>query len=193
MEDTLNNSNDLFLSFRKEMEDMSKKTKRLEKENETFRRKHDATNANIFRMAEEREGLKRRQDAAEKKGEKLMAIIRSMQQQGRKVPPTAAGVVEGYEGGGEAVEAEGFEGSEYSGDEEEEEDEEDDDEAAEEEAEPDAAGESEEEVVERGEKPRVFGPERPPLNPQSQAQPQAQAQQPQHQPQPQARVATNGH
>lgn len=134
---------------------MSKKTKRLEKENETFRRKHDATNANIFRMAEEREGLKRRQDAAEKKAEKLMAIIRSMQQQGRKVPASAAGVVEGEE--------EGYEGSEYSGDEEEEEDDEEEGEEEEE------YGESEEDN-----RPRVFGPERPP-------QPQ------------QARVATNGH
>lgn len=170
---------------------MSKKTKRLEKENETFRRKHDATNANIFRMAEEREGLKRRQDAAEKKGEKLMAIIRSMQQQGRKVPPSAAGVVEGYEGGGDGeaeAEAEGFEGSEYSGDEEEEGDEEEDEDDDDEDDEEDEEGESEEETVEREEKPRVFGPERPPQNhqPQPQAQPQAQ-------PQPQARIATNGH
>lgn len=138
------------------MEDMSKKTKRLEKENETFRRKHDATNANIFRMAEERESLKRRQDAAEKKAEKLMAIIRTMQQQGRKVPASAAGVVEGEE--------EGYEGSEYSGDEEEEED---DEEGGEE-------GEEEEYEESEEERPRVFGPERPP---------QAQ----------QARVATNGH
>lgn len=131
------------------MEDMSKKTKRLEKENETFRRKHDATNANIFRMAEEREGLKRRQDTAEKKAEKLMAIIRSMQQQGRKVPASAAGVVEGEE--------EGYEGSEYSGDEEEEgDDDEGDDEEGDEEEDDDEYGESEEE------RPRVFGPERPP-------------------------------
>ncbi|RAL59921.1 hypothetical protein DID88_000547 [Monilinia fructigena] len=36
VEDTLNNSNDLFLTFRKEMEEMSKKTKRLEKENNGF-------------------------------------------------------------------------------------------------------------------------------------------------------------
>ena len=131
---------------------MSKKTKRLEKENETFRRKHDATNANIFRMAEEREGLKRRQDAAEKKAEKLMAIIRSMQAQGRKVPASATGVVEGEE--------EVYEGSEYSGDEEEEEDEEE--------------GEEEDYAESEEDRPRVFGPERPP-------QPQ------------QPRVATNGH
>lgn len=54
VEDTLNNSNDLFLTFRKEMEEMSKKTKRLEKENLNLTRKHDLTNRNILEMAEER-------------------------------------------------------------------------------------------------------------------------------------------
>src|ERR1700712_442791 len=54
VEDTLNNSNELFLTFRKEMEEMSKKTKRLEKENLTLTRKHDQTNRNILEMAEER-------------------------------------------------------------------------------------------------------------------------------------------
>lgn len=54
VEDTLNNSNDLFLTFRKEMEDMSKKTKKLEKDNEAYRRKDTALNQSILKMAEER-------------------------------------------------------------------------------------------------------------------------------------------
>jgi len=54
VEDTLNNSNDLFMTFRKEMEDMSKKTKRLERENENLKRKHDQVNGNILKMAEDR-------------------------------------------------------------------------------------------------------------------------------------------
>ncbi|SPN98976.1 related to muscle-derived protein [Cephalotrichum gorgonifer] len=183
VEDTLNNSNDLFLSFRKEMEDMSKKTKRLEKENETFKRKHDATNANIFRMAEEREELKRRQDGAEKKAEKLMAIIRNMQQQGRKVPASAAGVVEGYEDGGSGHVVEEEEEEEEE-DEEEDEDEEDDDrdnnegseysgDEEEREVAGGGAGPAREQRAEGGASAsaarRVFGPERP------------------------ARVETNGH
>lgn len=94
VEDTLNNSNDLFLSFRKEMEDMSKKGKRLEKENEALKRQKEATAANIIRMAEERQDWKNRIDGAEKKTEKLMSIIQQMQQQGRKVPPGMTATVD---------------------------------------------------------------------------------------------------
>ncbi|CAI4210294.1 unnamed protein product [Parascedosporium putredinis] len=123
VEDTLNNSNDLFLSFRKEMEDMSKKTKRLEKENETYKRKHDATNANIFRMAEEREEAKKREEESSKKSEKLMSIIRTMQQQGRKMPPGAAEILEscGSSSGGHGE-------SEYSNEDDPEDDEDEDEE-----------------------------------------------------------------
>jgi hypothetical protein len=94
VEDTLNNSNDLFLSFRKEMEDMSKKGKRLEKENEALKRQKEATSTNIIRMAEERQQWKKKTESAEKKTEKLMSIIQQMQQQGRKVPPGMTSAVE---------------------------------------------------------------------------------------------------
>lgn len=53
VEDTLNNSNDLFLTFRKEMEQMTKKAKKLEKENATVRAKCDTMNRNLLEMAEE--------------------------------------------------------------------------------------------------------------------------------------------
>ncbi|KAJ5090716.1 hypothetical protein N7532_009400 [Penicillium argentinense] len=83
VEDTLNNSNELFLTFRKEMEEMSKKTKRLEKENHTLNRKHEQTNRNILEMAEERT---RNQEALEgwrRKCQHLEALCRRMQAQGR--------------------------------------------------------------------------------------------------------------
>ncbi len=83
VEDTLNNSNDLFLTFRKEMEDMSKKTKRLEKENLQLTRKHDATNRNIIEMAEERSRSLRELELANKKIEHLERLCRGMQAQGR--------------------------------------------------------------------------------------------------------------
>jgi len=79
VEDTLNNSNDLFLTFRKEMEEMSKKTKRLEKENLTLTRKHDATNRSILEMAEERTKKSQELDASNKKVEKMKSIINQMQ------------------------------------------------------------------------------------------------------------------
>lgn len=114
VEDTLNNSNDLFLSFRKEMEDMSKKGKRLEKENEGLKRQKDATAASILNMAEERQDWRQKTEAAERKSEKLLSIIQAMQQQGRTVPPNMASAIKGMSdnhGGGE-----GDDESSYSND-----------------------------------------------------------------------------
>jgi hypothetical protein len=95
VEDTLNNSNDLFLTFRKEMEEMSKKTKRLEKENMNLTRKHDLTNQNILKMAEERTKTNLEIDSLRKKNEKLTSIINQMQKQGRGVAGGMAGMAEG--------------------------------------------------------------------------------------------------
>ncbi|KAM3414742.1 hypothetical protein BST61_g9897 [Cercospora zeina] len=79
VEDTLNNSNDLFLTFRKEMEEMSKKTKRLEKENLNLTRKQEATNKNIFQMAEERSQSQQTIDRLTRENEKLKKLCRAMQ------------------------------------------------------------------------------------------------------------------
>ncbi|KAF2405120.1 hypothetical protein EJ06DRAFT_525670 [Trichodelitschia bisporula] len=83
VEDTLNNSNDLFLTFRREMEEMSKKTKRLEKENLTLTRKQEATNQNILKMAEERTRTAKEMEVLRKKNENLEKLCRGMQAQGR--------------------------------------------------------------------------------------------------------------
>ncbi|KAJ5362500.1 Taxilin family [Penicillium brevicompactum] len=83
VEDTLNNSNDLFLTFRKEMEEMSKKTKRLEKENHTLNRKHEQTNRNILEMAEERTRNHEDLERWRRKCHHLEALCRRMQAQGR--------------------------------------------------------------------------------------------------------------
>jgi chromosome segregation ATPase len=95
VEDTLNNSNDLFLTFRKEMEEMSKKTKRLEKENMNLNRKHDLTNQNILKMAEERSRTNLQMHDLQKKNEKLTSIINQMQKQGRGMAGGMAAMAEG--------------------------------------------------------------------------------------------------
>lgn len=82
VEDTLNNSNDLFLTFRKEMEEMSKKTKRLEKENMQLTRKQEATNRNIFQMAEERTSYQKDLDRVLHENDKLKKLCRAMQTNG---------------------------------------------------------------------------------------------------------------
>lgn len=96
VEETLNNSNDLFLTFRKEMEEMSKKTKRLEKENQQLQRNKEIVNRNIGEMVEERQkwqdDLARKTKEIEdqrKKIARLETLCRGMQAQGRgQVPMT---------------------------------------------------------------------------------------------------------
>lgn len=65
------------------MEEMSKKTKRLEKENLTLTRKHDQTNRNILEMAEERTRNNEELEKWRKKSNNLEALCRRMQDQGR--------------------------------------------------------------------------------------------------------------
>jgi len=160
VEDTLNNSNDLFLSFRKEMEDMSKKGKRLEKENEGLKRQKEATNANIIRMAEERHEWKRKAEAGQKQLETLRGIIQAMQKQGRTVPANMASTLEScfsdsYGGGA------GDEESDYSADEGEDLSEfEDDTEEEQHQQQQQPQQQSQNLPVRKG--PVTYGPERPP-------------------------------
>ncbi|KAL4820523.1 myosin-like coiled-coil protein-domain-containing protein [Aspergillus spinulosporus] len=146
VEDTLNNSNELFLTFRKEMEEMSKKTKRLEKENLTLTRKHDQTNRNILEMAEERTRNHEELDKWRKKSHHLEALCRRMQAQGR-----GQGLAVDLDGDDEGTE------SEY---EEDYEDEEDEEGVSDEEYELESAN-GDHPVPQQPEKP-VFGPPPPP-------------------------------
>ena len=103
---------------------MSKKTKRLEKDNLNLTRKHDLTNRNILEMAEERTRVNKEMETLRKKNNTLESLIRGMQEQGRA--PAAGTVVEGDEEGTESDyedeydEEEGSEEGEYDDDTEEE-------------------------------------------------------------------------
>lgn len=142
----MNNSNELFLTFRKEMEEMSKKTKRLEKENLTLTRKHDQTNRNILEMAEERTRTHEELDKWRKKSHHLEALCRRMQAQGR-----GQNLAVDLDGDDEGTE------SEY---EEDYEDEEDEEGISDEEYEIDSAN-GDHPLPQQPEKP-VFGPPPPP-------------------------------
>lgn len=86
---------------------MSKKTKRLEKENMNLTRKHDLTNQNILKMAQERTKSNEDQEALRKKNDKLTSIINQMQKQGRGVAGGMMGMAEGsVEGDMEGTESE---------------------------------------------------------------------------------------
>ena len=121
------------------MEEMSKKTKRLEKENLTLTRKHDQTNRNILEMAEERTRDKVELEKLHKKETQMRSIIQTMREQGRGIAQPE-------------LDEEGTE-SEY------EEDYEDEDEAE------DGSYEGEDEIAEEIAKPAVFGPAPPPPMP----------------------------
>lgn len=69
------------------MEEMSKKTKLLEKENQRLTKKHDALKNNIIKMAEEREAHLKEIDLYRNADTKMRNIIKSMQEQGRGPPP----------------------------------------------------------------------------------------------------------
>lgn len=68
------------------MEEMSKKTKTLEKENSRLTKKHDALKSNIIKMAEERDRHLKEIDVLKAADTKMRGIIKSMQEQGRGGP-----------------------------------------------------------------------------------------------------------
>ena len=82
------------------MEEMSRKTKRLEKENLNLTRKHDLTNRNILEMAEDRTRVNKELETLRKKNNTLESVIRRMQEQGRA--PAAGSTLEGDEEGTES-------------------------------------------------------------------------------------------
>ena len=125
---------------------MSKKTKRLEKENLTLTKKQEATNKNIFQMAEERSQSQQAIDRLTRENEKLKKLCRAMQTGGYG---GAGGAAANIDPGAEFDEGlEGETESEYE-DEEYDEDEE---------------GEYDDDTEEEGidVQPRTYGPPPPP-------------------------------
>ena len=126
---------------------MSKKTKRLEKENLNLTRKQEATNKNIFQMAEERSQSQQSIDKLTRENEKLKKLCRAMQTGGYG---GAAGAAANVDAGAEFDEGlEGETESEYEDEEEYDEDEE---------------GEYDDDTEEEGidVQPRQYGPPLPP-------------------------------
>ena len=125
---------------------MSKKTKRLEKENLNLTRKQEATNKNIFQMAEERSQSQQTIDRLTRENEKLKKLCRAMQTGGYSGaggsaanPDAGAEFDEGLEGETESE----YEDEEYDEDEE---------------------GEYDDDTEEEGidVQPRTYGPPPPP-------------------------------
>ncbi|KAI4594933.1 hypothetical protein KJ359_007456 [Pestalotiopsis sp. 9143b] len=72
--------------FRQEMEDMSKKTKTLEKENERLKKKKEVLESNIAKLVHDCDQRQKEIDDLHKLNGKLKNIIKQMQEQGRGIP-----------------------------------------------------------------------------------------------------------
>jgi chromosome segregation ATPase len=84
VEETLNRSNELFTTFRREMDQMTKKTRRLERDNQALKQKSDTTNRNILEMAEEVKKAQTLLAESEKRKHQLEKLCRAMQNDARK-------------------------------------------------------------------------------------------------------------
>ena len=127
------------------MEEMSKKTKRLEKENLNLTRKQEATNKNIFQMAEERSQSQQAIDRLTRENEKLKKLCRAMQTGGYTGAAPNADSGADFDDGLEGETESEYEDEEYDEDEEGEYDDDDD---------------TEEEEIDV--QPRTYGPPPPP-------------------------------
>ncbi|KAK6092831.1 hypothetical protein MT418_006827 [Batrachochytrium dendrobatidis] len=81
VESTLNQSNELFQTFRQEIEQMGKKTRKLEKENANIRIKYEAMNKAIVEMAEERKQSNREVQTVMASKTKLESLCRALQEE----------------------------------------------------------------------------------------------------------------
>ncbi|KAJ3228121.1 hypothetical protein HDU81_006296 [Chytriomyces hyalinus] len=79
VEETLNKSNELFSTFRIEMEAMTSKTKSLESDNLTLKARLDAINNTMVQVAQERNNARKLIDAARFGKEKLENVCRALQ------------------------------------------------------------------------------------------------------------------
>ncbi|KAJ3018205.1 UNVERIFIED_CONTAM: hypothetical protein HDU68_011278 [Siphonaria sp. JEL0065] len=79
VEETLNKSNELFSTFRIEMEAMTTKTKRLETDNLNLKARLDAINNSMIQIAQERNKTRKIIDAARYGKEKLEGLCRALQ------------------------------------------------------------------------------------------------------------------
>merc|ERR1719329_1143137 len=80
-QDTLTSSNDMFNTFKKEMDKMTRTTKKLEKEKRELKSKADATDATLIELANEKLAMQESQDKMTKKCMQLESLCRALQGQ----------------------------------------------------------------------------------------------------------------
>jgi archaellum component FlaC len=94
VEETLGKSNDLFTTFRAEMEQMTQKLTKLERENGMLQTKCTSLSKNIIELVEERGRLSNSLEHTKKQRTKLEQLCRLLQSECRKQPECACPVVD---------------------------------------------------------------------------------------------------
>ncbi|CAI9772248.1 unnamed protein product [Fraxinus pennsylvanica] len=100
-QDALLKSNEVFETFKQEIEKMAKSIKELKKENTFLKSKCDKTDVTLIELADERERLKKQLEKTRNQKEKLESLCRSLQSE-RKA--NSVGVYCDVNGGGSGIE-----------------------------------------------------------------------------------------
>eukprot|EP00850_Spirogloea_muscicola_P004408 SM000019S04952 [mRNA] locus=s19:143202:146726:- [translate_table: standard] len=89
-QDTLTKSNEVFSTFKKEMEKMSKTIKKLEKENGSLKAKCEKSDVSIIELLDERSATKKQLETVRTQKERLEALCRSLQLERKLAASSAA-------------------------------------------------------------------------------------------------------
>lgn len=91
-QDMLTKSNEVFASFKTQMEKMSKTIKKLEKENLTLQKKCEKSDVSLIELVDERANLKQQLETTKNQKEKLEALCRILQAERKQQNLAMAGV-----------------------------------------------------------------------------------------------------
>lgn len=89
-QDTLTKSNDVFTTFKQEMERMTKTIKQREKENGILKKKSEQSDITLIELVEERNGLKKQLDTVKAQKAKLEGLCRALQADRTTTTPSSS-------------------------------------------------------------------------------------------------------
>ncbi|KAL4629495.1 alpha-taxilin-like isoform X1 [Arapaima gigas] len=93
-QNTLSKSNEVFTTFKQEMEKMTKKIKRLEKETTMYRSRWESSNKALLEMAEEKTMRDKELEGLQGKVQRLEKLCRALQTERNELSKTVQGLAE---------------------------------------------------------------------------------------------------
>ncbi|XP_018615444.1 alpha-taxilin isoform X1 [Scleropages formosus] len=104
-QNTLSKSNEVFTTFKQEMEKMTKKIKRLEKETTMYRSRWESSNKALLEMAEEKTVRDKELEGLQGKVQRLEKLCRALQTERNELSKRVQGVAGPGQGPGGAMQA----------------------------------------------------------------------------------------